>query len=151
MEATCSSEILVYKQENTRRSIATAVRHHVQILLLISDEPVFQRRLTASLVGSPLNKTFLRQDITTNPALYNTGREKKYIYTLTNCSVRRTSAPVFGRRRGTEIGITPSLKRTLVEILPHMIFRPKYYLKDQCIFAYVGDPTLRPFFFRKVY
>lgn len=50
----------------------------------------------------------LKQNISkANPALYNTGW-KKYIYKLTNCSVRRPSAPVFGRRRGAEIGIKPS-------------------------------------------
>jgi len=81
MEATCCSEILVHKQENIQRSITTAVRHYVQIFVPISDERVFQMRLTASIVGSPLNITFLRQEITTNPTLHNTGREKIYIYT----------------------------------------------------------------------
>ena len=77
-----------------------------------------------------------------NPLQHRMG---KNIYTLTNCSVRRPSAPVFGRRRGTEIGIKPSLKRTLVEILQHMIFRPKCYLKVQSTSPYISAPTLRPF------
>jgi len=126
-------------------------QHHHRCKTLRSDLYAHFRRTCLPNASHGLTSWIpLKQNISKarnydEPSPFTTQDGKKYIYTLTNCSVRRPSAPVFGRRRGTEIGIKQSLKRTLVEILQHMIFRPKYYLKVQSTSSYIGAPTLRPF------
>jgi hypothetical protein len=107
--------------------------------MFISDKPVFQMRLTASSVGLPFKQSISKATNYNKPNPLQPGMEK--IYTLTNCSVRKPSAPVFG---GGEWNRYQAVyERTLVEILQHMIFRPKYYLKVQSTSLDIGAPTLQ--------
>jgi hypothetical protein len=139
MKATCSSETLVHTQENTSQQ-TWGLHHRFQtltcrmetrftsIFALIADGTAFQTRLTASLVASPLTKTFLRQRITTNPAL--TTQDGKNIHT-NKLQRKETFGASLRKEEGNWNRYQAVSEGTLVQVLQQTIFRGKYYLKVQ--------------------
>lgn len=127
---------------NTRKHPA---QHHHRCVTIRSDLYVqFRRTCLPNASHGPTSWTPLKQNISTarnydepSPLQHRMG---KNIYILTNCSVRRRSAPVFGWRRGTEIFIKQSETNTCGNLSTHDI-----QTEVQSTSPYIGAPTLRPF------
>jgi hypothetical protein len=126
-----------------RRSIIASVRNVLRMETLRSrlHAPLRQTCLPNASHGltsrtPPLNKTYLRQQVTTKPSLLQPGMENIY----TNKEIVGAS---LWKGEGKWNRYHAVYERTLVEILQQMIFRPKYYLKVQSTSFEIGAPTLK--------